>query len=282
MSSRFSQITRPFLLLIGISALICYACRKDTAHIDPGSKIAEIKKAFESHSWASRLTNRFNDSLSITWSPDWDHPSQKTTGGAIFYYIRLTPGLSANNNPGKHYPVTAVSFQEYLIVRSGEGDDYLFQRASYIRQTPPVQNGRSSNSNADMNMDYNRFTGHLILKDFTGSQQLKYYQNGELFSGQRTQGNYYSAIEPIKNRGFMKIPDSKDSIHNINLDSLNPWVNDPSYPVSGDFVCSTACFSSMGCGSPSIIGISRTKHLPMRAAARHRSLYAVIPNQNGN
>ncbi|WP_130855561.1 hypothetical protein [Olivibacter jilunii] len=164
-----------------VTVIFMHACsKKELPSQFPGSSeedaTALIKEKYEALNLQAKLTTPFKDSLTMTWSPDWQSTSNKKAGDtAVYYYIPINPYLTVPS--GAITPVQAVNLQQFIVVKRllSQADKFVFYRATYSAEVDSLSGSPTSPIG-----NFDRFTGWLVLDDFSGHRTLHRYQNGQL------------------------------------------------------------------------------------------------------
>ncbi|MET3878086.1 hypothetical protein [Chitinophaga sp. OAE865] len=158
------------------------SCKKDHTHSkndDQDEKISAIKQEFAKHDFSKSLSNRFNDSIIINWSADWEQVSaKKGKDNAVYYFIPLLPSLSSQAGQTSKYKINVIGFQQFIIATEDINKGVRFFKGRYILQSGSSPNN-TSNINRSAVINYSRFTGKLFLDDFSGKTHIINYYNGE-------------------------------------------------------------------------------------------------------
>ncbi|HVI43488.1 MAG TPA: hypothetical protein VM802_01405 [Chitinophaga sp.] len=254
MNPKLFSYLKKALLPFTISSILSLACRKNTIQDNRLDTISDMKEAFQNIGWSDKLTDPFNDTLSLVWSPNWEqYAEKKSAEGTTFYYVPLSSTLRNKNNTNQRDHINQIRFQRYLVVALDKSNNYTFQRLTYI----PQYRIRNRSTGQDMTFNYAGFTGYSIAEDAHGYSKVSYFRTGGLlFEDGRRINN------PAANNKSIYAPQAKvvPGFDTVNLWELNPDPGMlPGDPLAGE--CFTKCFWATTCGD-GVWNITRTIAAP--------------------
>ncbi|HVI43874.1 MAG TPA: hypothetical protein VM802_03365 [Chitinophaga sp.] len=239
MNLRLFSPSRKVLLPFTVFVLFIFSCKKNPTQDNQVDPISAIRDAFGHTKWVDKLTDPFNDTLSLVWSPNWDGYSQKSAEGVTFYYVPLKSTLRNKNKATQHDLINQITFQQYLVVTAKSGN-YAFQRLTYI----PRYRLTDKRTGQDITFNYPDFTGYAVAEDSTGHHRVCYFKRGDLLfdGGRRING-------PAGGNKTFYSPQAKvgSGADTVDLGGLNPDPGtQPVDPLASE--CSTRCVWSSTCG----------------------------------
>jgi len=146
----------PILLAIGIATVaLMFACRKEqnSQEKETSKELTEIKQALTESKIAKQLSQRFNDTLTMIFIPDWNKAvSQKESDSTLVQVFPLNAHLKENKT-GKEFIVHEEGYVKYLVV-SQHDRHYSFSIATTVSS---VQGSPSLDAKTNLTND-NRHT----------------------------------------------------------------------------------------------------------------------------
>lgn len=158
-----------FLLICLVFIFFTISCKEK---IEPNSnaeisqdEIIDAENHFKEKNYSFKLTQKLDDSISVTWSPSWSEFTLENSGDSINYiYVPLYPN-AINTKTRTSVKVSSSGVLKFFVVKKGNANKYYL--AEYV----------SSESKPDITLS--NFTGTASLRNFDdGSISFSRFENG--------------------------------------------------------------------------------------------------------
>lgn len=156
-------------------------------NIGNNNTLEVLKGAFTAGDYQKKLSRNFNDSLVITWKPDWQSVTEKMGNDTLNYFYIPLNGEFYNKKTGISKKIRTINTDKYLIgFLNKKGIKYKV--GTYVVQTDTSKFDYTINSNSkkiksvqfiNHTVKYSKFSGTLVLLDLYSNKTNTYkYNNG--------------------------------------------------------------------------------------------------------
>ncbi len=171
------------------------SCKKETQtnlqvgrlNIGNNNTLEVLKGAFTAGDYQKKLSRNFNDSLVITWKPDWQSVTEKMGNDTLNYFYIPLNGEFYNKKTGISKKIRTINTDKYLIgFLNKKGIKYKV--GTYVVQTDTNKFDYTINSDSkkiksvqfiNHTVKYSKFSGTLVLLDLYNNNTNTYkYNNG--------------------------------------------------------------------------------------------------------
>lgn len=166
------------LLNIILFVLILYSCKKDLSTVEKNSVdrssflIESFKTDFYKKNYGIKLNQKVNDTLNLSWEPDWKNYTKSNLGDSLTYYFVALNPVTFNSKNNEHLSTQEANIKRFIVI--GKSATRTFYRIS----TYLFDNKNASNTILAIGKNYNlqSFTGSVLYEnlDIKTFNMLKY------------------------------------------------------------------------------------------------------------
>lgn len=190
----YALIKLSALLLFFLTVIILNGCRKEIYNLEAGKNLpnsdhlTRLRTEFDKNSIQDQLNFTYNDSLHITWKPNWKKVTEKTGNDSLDYlYIPLNGEIHSTKN-NRAVSLKMVNTEKYIIAYITKKDVSFFL-GTYTGErqpdnAPKVNSVKSPLKKAaveNRRVKFNKFSGDLSLINLKSQVALHFnYSKGEI------------------------------------------------------------------------------------------------------
>ncbi len=166
------------LLNIILFILILYSCKKDLTTVQKNSAdhssslIDSFKTDFYKKNYGTKLNQKLNDTLNLSWEPDWKNYTQSNLGDSLTYYFVALNPVAINSKKNESPSIQEANIKRFIVI--GKSATRTFYRIStYLFDTKNTGNTISA---IGKNYNLQSFTGSILYEnlDIKTFNMLKY------------------------------------------------------------------------------------------------------------